>query len=192
MTVELDDQERNTEWVDDCLIDLETGEIIATREPAFRVDSIEAAEWVLDRIGRREAAVVALRVRREAILNNLEAMIKAEQRRLDGLHYRFDGELESFARAEIERTGARTKTLRTAFGSISFRISKASRKIIDMAAAVAWAKVWAPELVRTKEDVLISEIDGRPLPVTCMPLNVPWIEMRPAEERCHVKTGVEA
>ena len=187
-----DDQaEPRTEWVDDYLIDLETGEIIATREPAFRVYSIGSAEWVLDRIGRREAAIGALRARREAIINNLEAMIKAEQRRLDGLHYRFDGELESFARAELERTGGRTKTLRTAFGSVSFRIVKASRKIVDMTAAVAWAKDWMPEIVRVKEDVLLSDLYADPDDPRVILIQEPWLERRPEEERCYVRTGLE-
>ena len=201
----IDQASTNLEWHDDYLIDTNTGEIVETwhgvqnptAEP-FRVDSLVAAEWVLDRMARREAALVALDKRRLAIIHNLDALANTEQRALDGLHRRFDAELEAFARAELERAGGRTKTLRTAFGSISFRIVKASRRIVDMAAAVAWAKRWTPQAVRVKEDVLLSEMEqwmgftllnGQTAAESLA--EATWLEKRPQEERCHVKTGVE-
>ena len=46
--------DRNVEWIDDVLIDTDTGEILQTSHPTpFVVDSIETAEWVLDRMARR-------------------------------------------------------------------------------------------------------------------------------------------
>ena len=180
--------DRNVEWIDDVLIDTDTGEILQTRHPTpFVVDSIETAEWVLDRMARREAALVALEARKQALFFNFEALINTELRALDGLHRRFDAELETFAREKLAADGGRTKTIRTAFGSIRFRIVRASRKIGDMAAAVAWAKHWMPEVVRTKEDVLISDLErGGDLPI-----GAPWLETRLEEERCYIETGVE-
>lgn len=182
----------NHVWRNGVLYDAETGEILGTvHEHEFHVDSVEAAEWVLERIGEREAAILARQEHLKAIVANYDAMQRADERELAALHGRFDPELTAFALGVLEAQGWRTKTLRTLFGSISFRTIPARLRVIDAAAALDWALAHIPECVRhtvNDRDVIaaLQRFDG----LGSVDPGEGIVELVPAGEQCFVKTNV--
>ncbi len=178
---------------DGVYIDIETGEVHAVApqgsypDQAFRVDRLAAAEWVLERMLNRESAIDALERRMATVVTNLTAMIADERRRLDGLHRRFDGELEAYARDALGSTGWKTKTLKTPYGAISFRTTQGTHRIADQLGAVAWAKRVAPEIVKSVEYVNVTDV----LPRLDDGESPAWLETSPGGERCTIKAGVK-
>jgi len=167
------------------LIVLETGEIIGTVHPhEFHVDSLEAAEWVLERVAGREGNILALKARKQAVVANFDAMIADEERKLAGLHWRFDGELFAWAGSVIE--GQKVRSLKTAFGVIGFRATKGTHKILDQIAAVAWAKRVEPSIVKVVESVNVTDV----LPLLDDGESPEWIETTPGGDRGYVTTHV--
>jgi len=172
---------------DGVTIDDETGEVLGYDE--WRADSLEKVEWVLEKMLHRETTLAALKERKRALDANIDAMILAEQKALAGLHRRFGPDLEQFARAELFSRGARTKTLMTPFGSISFRIVQGTVKIVDMARAVAWAEDEAPDIVR-KEVTPTDLADSWKRTTGTEPEESPLLLVTPGGERMYVRTGV--
>lgn len=169
--------------------DQETGEIIDVQR-GFMVDNMGRLEWALGRIAKDEAEKLALEARKRALLVNLDAMIADVDRRLVGFRNRFDAEIESFARETLD--GARTKTLKTPQGSVSFRIVPASHTIADMTAAVAWAEEHRPDAVRklvTFSDLGSVYHDG-PGGEAVEMADAPFIEKKGGGERMYLRTNV--
>jgi hypothetical protein len=188
-------------WVDGVWINPETGEILDIDDEGrhqrvpFVIDSMERLEWTLERFSNREAAIIALELRRKAFNDNMDGLIAIERRGLDGLHRRFDAEIESYVRGALAATRGAGKTLKTAFGAVSFRVVAASHRIANMPAAVEWARAHAPHLIHVKEHVAVSEIvaeverpgyDG----MVGSSLVTEFVETSPGGERMYLRTGV--
>lgn len=168
---------------DGFLIDAETGEVLGHAEAQghFTVDSTSAAEWVLERIQAADADIAACDARLKAISDNLAAMRKEHEKRKEWLLGRFAAELETFAAAELN--GKKTRTLKTPFGSLSFRTAPGSVKVLDMEAAVKWAKMYEPDAVKVTESVLVSKVG----PVNALP---DCFEVSGSADKFYIKTGV--
>lgn len=149
--------------IDGLWTDPETGEVLALeRKPDFQVTDDESAEWVLERILNAEAEKARLEMKKRAIVENLDRQIAAAQRRIDGLHYRFDSDLEHYAMTALD--GQSTKTLKLAYGTLSFRNVKGGLRLAEGADAKRLALDWAKHLgiksaVVTKEEFQISKLD---------------------------------
>lgn len=157
---------QNTVIIDGFVVDAETGEILghADVKPEFRVDTEEAVDWVLRKMGRAEAELVAVDndpdvLWATTILANAERIRKEKQKRLDWLHARFDAELGAFAKAELARTGAKGKTYKRVTGAISFRTVKGGLRVADEHEAIQTAKILGWEgAIKVKESFLISAL----------------------------------
>jgi hypothetical protein len=191
--------------IDGFLYDSETGELLgaALPQPAFVVDSEEAASWVLGKILDAEAAVAAIDstpdvIRARAVLENAERIRKERAARLDWLKRRFEPELGAFARKQLD--GKKTKTWKTVLGSVSLKTKNGGVRMTDEARALAWAKMHAPEAVKTTERFLISELPDEALTTIVRALNGPAtpdeeplraaFELVQDDETVHIKTGV--
>lgn len=111
--------------VDGFVVDTETGEVLRpVVEDGFAVDSSDRLDWVLRRMGELEAAMVAVEqtdavIHARAVLANAEQLKADFKRRLDSLHWRFDSEVEHYARQQL--AGEKGRTLKSLYGSVSFR-----------------------------------------------------------------------
>ena len=148
-----------TAIIDGLIINLETGEVIGQEQPEFRVTDEASAEWVLERIMNAEADAARDRLKLKAVAERLEAAIKASEKRAEWFRGRYGSELEEFARVRLE--GAKTKTLKLTWGSISFRSVKGGLRVSDPEAALKWAKQYAPESVKVSESFQITKLPDK-------------------------------
>lgn len=138
--------------------DVETGEVLGLAEPrpAFTVDSIEAADWVLERRSEIDAAIAAVDLRIKALTANLQSQRASLLRRLSYLDFRFSPSLTAFARKELE--GRKERTLQLTYGKVAFRKTPGSTVIIDMPAAVRFVREWNPNAVKVVETVALKSV----------------------------------
>lgn len=170
-----------TETIDGVVytIDEETGEMTA-EVPAFAVKDAESAEWVLERVQTLEAQDAALRARQEAILANIATERSRIDARKKGLLFRFEGQLAEFARENLPKG---KKSWVCPYGTLGFRTTRGSTKVLDKDLAVEWAQANAPDAVKVETSVLVSK-----LPETDLP---PCFEVVAPEERFYIDSGVK-
>lgn len=150
-------QAPNVQQVGDLLVDIETGEVVGSADPQFRVRDRETAEWVLRKLADDEAELVALEARKKMLLANLDSMIADVRRHKDSLERRFSDELQAFAERELE--GKKIRTLKTAYGRLAFKKVPARLVIEDEERVVAYFEQVAPEHVVVKRSVPIAEVN---------------------------------
>lgn len=135
------------------IIDEETGEILEVKNNFAVVDEA-SANWVLEKMLDEQLEIEKLQSKLITIKEQIEKQISQHQRRLDGLRFRFDAELSSFTRSQIE--GGKRKSLALDYGTLSFRNVKGKLKVKDNESALLWAKTYAPNAIETKESFKIS------------------------------------
>lgn len=171
-------------------IDPETGEVVGVVEPKpeFRVDSRQAAEWVLQKLMDAEADVFAIQAREKAVLDNLAAQKKAAARKAEWLRARFGPELEEFARQEL--AGQKGKTLTLDYGKVSFRAVAGKVTVADEARAMESF----PEAVKVTKSLLISQVPKAQAamlrdqgPDALLAAGLAWVE---PSESVTIQTGV--
>jgi hypothetical protein len=182
---------------DGWLFDVVTGEIVGRVEidERFKVETLEAAEWALELRSRIEGDVAGIDERIRAVTAQLRMLRGERLRRLSWWDWRIAPSLVLFARDLIR--GKKTRTARFGWGQVSFRSTKGSHAILDMEAAVAYVRSWAPERVKvkTEESVGIRDvIDVRDM-VSRMtgdePERLPWLAASGPEESVTISTGIE-
>lgn len=172
--------------VDGYRVNPETGEVVghAEHDEVWRPQTREEVEWVLERMAEADAEILALDARLAALKSNLEAQRKAQERRLAFLNMRFGADLEKYARESLQATGWKTKTLQLDNGRISFRTSRGTNKIVDMDAAVEWAEIYVPDIV--KKSVNVTDIITETGDLT----QLNFIESTPPSETVTITTGI--
>ncbi len=160
------------------------GKILPERSERFEIRTIDQAEWVLSLLVEQESTIAGLRAKRDAIVANIDSQIKQHENRLNFIHHRFDADLRWFAAEKIK--GTKDRSVKTAYGTLAFRATQCSIKVIDMAEAVTWAKGNMPECVQVKESVIVTPLKGyeESLPVEIF-------EVTPPGESFSIKTGVK-
>jgi hypothetical protein len=151
------DEPRTAVDAEGYVYDVDTGEVLGRQDTpdAFTVDSTEAAEWALELRSKIEGNVAAIEARMRAITENLEAMRRAELRRLAWWEWRFGGQLIDFARRHLP---GKSKTWRCPWGRVEFRNERDSTNIADMGQALEYVRCWAPEEVRRVETVTVAGV----------------------------------
>ncbi len=159
----------NTEIIDGYLIDVETGEVLslAGHDPAFHVTDRTSAEWVLEKISRNTSALKALEIRRNEIMENLEAQQREIERRADWLNQRFGAELKDWATRQL--AGQKRKSLQLDHGKVGFRQTHGSVRVFDQITAVQWLQQHCPRAVQMEAKVYVSNIPDELRPT--LPLN---------------------
>ena len=183
--------QRSITTEDGWILDAETGEVLGRKDTPdlFRIDTDAKAEWALELKATIDGNLAGLEARVKALNEHMAKLIRREQARADWWELRYGNDLVEHCRTQIE--GKRSKTWRCAFGAVSFRISKGTTKILDMARAVSWIRTVAraPELVETVERVAVSDVlkvvHGFDIE------NLPWLEQTGPRERATITTGVE-
>lgn len=158
-------------------------------EQCFAIRSDADAEAVLERLAREEAAAEAVQTRRAAMLERFDRLESIHRNRADYIRRRFGAQLAEHARGRL--AGGKRKTYTLANGSIAFRKTQGSASIVDMAKAVEWARSSRPELIRVKEDVLVSEARKaveEDVALGLLDFVPSWIEITPPGESVRVET----
>ena len=168
---------------DGFVVDIETGEILghAKAQGRFAVTDAASAEWVLERIQASDAEIAALDARAKAISENIAAMRKEHEKRRDWLLTRFTLELDLFAANEL--AGKKTRTFKTPFGTLSYRTTPGSIKVLDMDVAVKWAEMYEPDAVKVVKSVLVSNVG----PANALP---DCFEVTEPADKFYIKTGI--
>jgi hypothetical protein len=146
-------------------IDEETGEVLGLciesgacpgyTKGDFIVDSPEKAEWLLGRLQSLDAEQTGLEARYKAILDGLREQIARVDARRAGLFYKYENQLVGFAK---ENLVPGKKFWQCPFGKVSFRAFGAKLRVTDQALALEWAKLNAPEAIKTTEEFQISKL----------------------------------
>lgn len=173
--------------------DPETGEARRGWQPiperCWRIQTDADAEAVLDRLGREEAAAEAVATRKRAMLERFERLEGVHRRRAEWIRRQYAAQLADLARARL--AGAKRKSYVLANGTIAFRKSAGTARIVDMSKAVEWARFSRPELIRTKEDVLSSETRKaveEDVALGLLDFVPSWIEITPPGESVRIET----
>ncbi len=126
--------------------------------PTFQVRDRESAEWVLEKLFEAETELAAIEKRREILNANLDAMGAEPARRVVWLRKRFEAELEEWAKHELE--GAKTRSIRTPFGTLSFRKRKRRLVVRDEDVAAKWGSMRADAgaIVKVTRKLLVSAL----------------------------------
>ncbi len=146
---------QQTTVIDGIIYDSETGECLGTVKPEFHVTDQASAEWVLEKASALDQDIAGLTARKNALIANMDVMIKEKSNQKAGLLYRFGPELEHFAKENLPKG---KKTWTCPFGSVGFRATQAKIEVQDEERAMAWAKQFAPEAIKVKESLLKSLI----------------------------------
>ncbi|MEK9735789.1 MAG: hypothetical protein VW239_00535 [Candidatus Nanopelagicales bacterium] len=183
-TTSLITERRTAVDADGWLYDVDSGEVLGIPDlpDEFAVDCVQAADAALEIRARLEARLAALRMRKAALIANIESLEADQRRRLAWWDWRFGHGLVEFARSML----GRGKTAKFVHGSVSFRATKGTNRIIDMESAVAWMRDVDPERVRVVESVLVSDVlatrrEGDVLP---------WLESTGPGESVTISTGI--
>lgn len=134
---------------DGFIVNTDTGEVVGHVEAkvTFEVVDEASATWVLAKISDADAQIAGLTVQREAIVANLDAMIKRHQDKKSFLLGRFSVGLEAVTRRMI--AGRKERFFQTAFGRCSLRQVKGGAiKVMDEPLAIEWAREHCPSAVK--------------------------------------------
>ncbi|HEY3266972.1 MAG TPA: host-nuclease inhibitor Gam family protein [Armatimonadota bacterium] len=129
--------------------DRNAAEYLLKKEFLIRKDLAKAVAFIDAEIAEAQGTLARLEARREEIA-------KPFQKRLDWLAQRFDDAITAWARAAL--AFARTKTIKLAYGSISFRKQKDQIAVSDTPAATQWARVHAPELLTFTDQTAAAKL----------------------------------
>lgn len=136
---------------------VDTGEIVGHVDATerFRIDSVEAADWALNKRAEIDGLLLALRARRRALLDNMDQLEASLVRRISWWDYRFGSELIGFARTLLK---GKSRTVQFAWGKVSFRATKGRSEILSQTEAVEYVRLYAPDKVKIKESVDVAGV----------------------------------
>lgn len=121
-------------------------------DESFVVRDEASANWVVRKI-------VEARQYRERVKGWAEFEITRSRRDEERLLYLYGGQLEAWAKLEIERRGRRTRSLNLPAGRVGFRKRRPKITIEDPAAVLVWAKAACPEAVVIVQRISRAKIE---------------------------------
>lgn len=191
------DRETATD-ADGWVYDIASGEVINRLDAdgflvrdRFEVTDPESADWVLRVRSESEAEIAKINLQEAAFKRHCEARRKAQYQRLAWWDYKFSASLIAFARRQL--TG-KARTWRGAFGSVAFRKTQGTTKIVSEVEAVAFVKTYAPELVRVTESVNLKAIEAaREVAEKALGevVDLGFVKTAGASETITIETGIE-
>jgi len=144
---------------DGFLLDPENGSVLGhvqdLPEKPFQIDSDEAANWALKLLSSIEGTAAGLRLRRDALIAQMDKVIAEVDRKASWWEYRFGPDLRTYAKTQLK---GKSKTKHFDWGSVAFRESKGSNTIVSDEEALQYVETFAPQLVKQKRWVGITEV----------------------------------
>lgn len=183
----------DTDYVPSCYIidgvqykvDPDTGEL--TPDEPFFIDTDEKADWLLEKIVNAQADKARALTKLNALRANLEADIKAAERRERSLLSYFGPQLAEHAKKKLD---GKTKTVRFTWGSVAFRTVKGGLRVVDADKALLWAKSNGhSNAVKVTESFQVSLLSDAQRECAA---KSDAFEVKPDTEVFDIKTGVNA
>lgn len=156
------------------VIDFLEAEEVPAERPPWAVATEGDAIWAVDRL-------LTARQRRDRIAEQCRAVLAAAERDVERAEAFFLPLLEDWARRNPPRTG---RTIRLPTGSLSFRRVPGGPRVVDDAAALAWARAALPDAVRVVASVDRTAIKAYAAATGELP---PGVELKPDDESFHVR-----
>lgn len=133
---------------DGYIVDSETGEVVGHKDAIGGEDLAITVERFLERRARANAAAEGLRremnVLVAGITERFETRIREQERKIEWLDVSFEPLAKQFALEKIAYQG-KGKSIKTAWGTLGFRASRESTKIVDNPTAVLFCAEHCPE-----------------------------------------------
>ncbi len=177
---------------------VDTGEVVGRlddqQQPIaerFEVKDEASADWVLQIRSETESEIVKLDAQFAAFKKQYDARRNAQIRRLSYLEYRFSPSLIAFAKSQLV---GKARTWRGTFGSVAFRKTPGSTKILDDAAAVEFVKTWEPARVKVIESVTVKSVmmaRDQAAIVSGEEIDLPFLATSGPGESVEISTGIE-
>ena len=146
---------RENGWV----IDSNTGEVVGAYG-WLENGAVESEQdlWILQ---KKMLEIDSLILGEKAQLKRIQDMcakrIKQLESRRSWMELKYGVTATEVARELLPRN---KKTYTSPYGEITFRTSKAKVTFTDQASAVAWARTYAPDAIKTTESVLVSKLSA--------------------------------
>ena len=152
-------------------------------KPEFHIDSIGAADWLLQKYFAIDAEIALLKAQAEAAVKRLQSD-------REGLERLYQSELESFIRSLIAQDKKGRKSLILPHGTCAVRAVPGGLRITDENAALKYARSCAKDAIRTEER--LDSAKYRELAEKALQSEgemLPGIDMQPDRESFTVKFG---
>jgi len=144
---------RENGWV----IDSTTGEVVGVY--GWLENGVVESEqdlWILQKkMLEVDSLIIGEKAQLKRIQEMCEKRIKALESRRSWMELKYGVTATEVAREMLPRN---KKTYTSPYGEITFRSSKAKVKFTNQEAAVAWARTYEPEAIKTSESVLVSKL----------------------------------
>lgn len=183
---------------DGWVYDVETGEVVGCLDDErflvrdrFEVTDGESADWVLRKRQDVDGEIARLTLQFQAIERQFKARLRTQHQRLAYLDWRFGASLIAWARSQLARG---SRTWRGTFGSVKFRKTQGTNKILDDAAALEFVRSYAPELIKVTESVnlkAVFEAQKRAAEMLEEAVVLPFVASSPPDESVTIDTGIE-
>ena len=172
---------------DGYIINNETGEVVDLISPAqeFHVTDASSADWVLQKLCDAESEIARRRLIIASVIERQETEIRAQERRIEYLKFRFGQELEAFAK---ENLPANKKTWKGTYGEVSFRLTSPRLDVVNEGDAIRWAQANAPDAVKVETSLLKSKLPAELLDLPAAALGSMGLSAVPAGESVTIRT----
>lgn len=157
----------------------------------FEVVDAETADWVLRKRQDVDGEIARLTIQFAAIEKQFKARLRTQHQRLAYLDWRFGASLIAWARSQLARG---SRTWRGTFGSVMFRRTQGTRKVLDDQQAVEFVETYAPELVKVTKSVNLKAIDearDRAVKAIGEAVHLSFLAISPPDESVTIETGIE-
>lgn len=133
------------------------GEVIGPADAAaWRAEAAGDVDWALGVRAGIEADLAALRLRKEAVLANFDALERKQRARLSWWDWRFGADVVAFARRAVE--GGKARSVQFENGRVGFRTAAGTNRITDPDAAVAFVEQYKPDAVKVERSVTVKSV----------------------------------
>lgn len=193
-------QTEQFEIQNDCLIDLITGENLGVVTEEFHVTNEDSARKVMRRLLKCDLDVANYEAEKAALVANCDKAIKRAQNRRTGLLWRYQTELEEYAKNHAPKG---SKTWLCPEGEIAFKVVRGGLRVKDAEAALELAKKLFPGAIKTTREFQISKLDASQKTMlgsaVRLELKEPTVdalvpkafEWKPDKEEAYISTGVK-
>lgn len=127
------------------------------------IDNEEAALFISRKILQAESELTAKLLEQEAIIKNLETMVRRQRSKVEYFRKTYNEQLSEYAFQQLPRKADGTfaaKTWTNPFLSVRFTTVKPSLKVEDEGKVLRFAELHTPDAVKITKSVLVSKIDA--------------------------------
>ena len=151
--------------------------------------TMEEADNLLAALQQQDADIAALNLRRAAMLEQMDALLKAKTHERNRMAYQIEECLRPFLNAQLE--GSDKRSVRLLHGTIGLRKHPGSIKVKEgmTESAVHWAKLNCPSAVRARYDVSVTAIKEAPVDKSKLPPEV--FTVTEPGDRFYINTGIK-